>query len=150
MATLFSMQSWLVCCIASALAVLVGCSPAYQATDLDGTWTGQDYTINARGKSLTTKQVTLNVDGNGLISGRTSWTLVDGAGGNHLEKPVKRDSEEVIGVFHPETGEFYLVEKQETGIWQGKMLSRNRLHAFLFQSGEKPVVSMIELQRVSD
>ena len=130
--------------------VLAGCAPSYTASDLDGTWVGRDYTINSRGHSLTSKEVTLNVDANGIITGSTAWTLLDGAGGNHGDAPVASDAEDIIGVFDPKSGEFYLVEMRENGIWRGRMLSRNRLRAFLFQSGEKPVVSTIELERKID
>ena len=132
------------------LAALAGCTPNYKATDLDGIWIGQDQTINSRGKSLTTKTVTLTVDGDGLISGTTSWTLITGAGGNHEEKDVVKDAENVIGVFRPETGEFYLAETQENGFWRGELVNRNKLRAFLIQTGEKPVVSTIELERKVD
>lgn len=127
-----------------------GCASPYEATDLDGTWLGRDHTINSRGKSLTDKSVKLVVDGNGLVRGTTSWHLVEGDGGDKVDVPVDADSEDIIGVFEPESGEFYLVEMRENGIWRGRMLSRNRLRAFLFQSGEKPVVSTIELERKID
>ena len=132
------------------LVVLGGCSPQFKPTDLDGTWIGQDHTINSRGKSLTTKQVTLNVDSDGLITGETTWTLVEGPGGNHNDKPVTSDAEEVIGAFDASTGEFYLVETRENGMWHGRMLSKDRLQAFLVQTGVKPVVATVELERQFD
>ena len=128
----------------------LGCAPSYTASDLDGTWVGRDYTINSRGHSLTSKKVTLAVDANGLITGSTAWTLLDGAGGNRGDAPVASDAEEIIGVFDPDSGEFYLVEMDESGFWRGRMLSRDRLQAFLVQSGPKPVAATIELQRAAD
>ena len=62
------------------LAGLAGCTPSYKTSDLDGTWIGQDETINSRGISLTKKTVVLEVDDNGLIKGTTSWDLVSGDG----------------------------------------------------------------------
>ncbi|MCH2133554.1 MAG: hypothetical protein MK116_07375 [Phycisphaerales bacterium] len=134
----------------SLLVALTGCAPHFQASDLNGTWSGVDHTINSRGKSLTTKIITLNVDDNGLITGTTTWSLVDGPGGNHNDKPVASDSEDVIGAFDTATGEFYLVETRENGHWRGQMLSRDRVRAFLVQTGEKPVVSTVELTRQAD
>ena len=132
------------------LATLTGCAPHFQASDLSGTWSGMDHTINARGKSLTTKVITLEVDDNGLITGTTTWSLVDGPGGNHDDKPVTSDSEDVIGAFDTTTGEFYLVETRENGHWRGQMLSGDRVRAFLVQTGARPVVSTVELTRQSD
>ena len=132
------------------LLVLSGCSTSFTASDLEGTWVGRDYTINSRGHSLTSKKVTLAVDANGLITGSTAWTLLDGAGGNRGDAPVASDAEDIIGVFDPASGEFYLVEMDESGFWRGRMLSRDHLQAFLVQSGKKPVAATIELQRAAD
>ena len=63
------------------LAALAGCTPNYKATDLDGIWIGQDQTINSRGKSLTTKTVTLTVDGDGRAYSGRCWCTV---GSNEL------------------------------------------------------------------
>ena len=117
---------------------------------MDGTWVGRDYTINSRGHSLTSKEVTLAVDANGLITGSTAWTLLAGEGGNRGDAPVASDAEEIIGVFDPRSGEFYLVETNESGFWRGRMLSRDHLQAFLVQSGKKPVAATIELRRKTD
>ena len=136
-----------------ALGLLLGlpaCTTSFRTSDLDGTWTGRDYTINSRGHSLTSKEVVLTVDDNGLITGSTSWTLLDGAGGNDGETPVASDTEDIIGVFDPTSGEFYLVETNESGFWRGRMVSRDRIQAFLVQPGEKPVAATIQLQRRND
>ena len=132
------------------LAGLAGCTPNYKTSDLHGTWIGQDETINSRGISMTKKTVILNVEDNGLIKGTTSWDLIAGDGGNHIDKKTNKDSEPVIGVFEPSTGRFYLAEMDEPGFWQGEMISKTKARCFLVQTGPKPVVSTIILERQSD
>ena len=136
--------------LAASMIMLGGCQHTYKISDLDGTWVGQDETINARGISLTKKTVVLDVDDKGLIRGTTSWDLVNGAGGDRLETPTNRDSEAIIGVFEPSTGRFYLAEMEEPGFWHGEMLSKNKVRCFLVQTGPKPVVSTVVLERQSD
>ena len=136
--------------LAAGMIMLGGCQHTYKTSDLDGTWIGQDETINSRGISLTSKTVVLNVDDNGLIKGTTSWDLVNGDGGNHIDKKTNKDSEPVIGAFEPSTGRFYLAEMDEPGFWQGEMISKTKARCFLVQTGPKPVVSTIVLERQSD
>ena len=135
---------------ATCLTTLGGCQHTYKTSDLHGTWIGQDETINSRGISMTKKTVILNVEDNGLIKGTTSWDLIAGDGGNHIDKKTNKDSEPVIGVFEPSTGRFYLAEMDEPGFWQGEMISKTKARCFLVQTGPKPVVSTIILERQSD
>ena len=118
--------------------------------DLNGTWVGQDETINSRGISLTQKTVILKVDDDGLITGSTSWSLISGPGGHHLDTPATKDAEPVIGAFDPETGTFYLAEMDEPGFWYGTLRQRDEARCFLVQTGPKPVVSSVVLRRQAD
>ena len=129
------------------LAMFAGCSSGYQMDDLSGTWVGDDHTINSRGKSLTRKTIVLNVDGDGLIDGSATWTMVKGEGGHDGNTKVRTDSEDVIGAFDPQDGTFFLVETEETGFWHGRMVSPEVIRCFLVQSGEKPVSSFVELRK---
>ncbi len=132
------------------LLALPACTTSFRTSDLDGTWIGRDHTINSRGQSVTSKEIVLQVDDNGLINGTTTWALIDGAGGNDGDAPVAGDTEDIIGVFDATSGEFYLVETEERGFWRGRMLSRDRIQAFLVQSGDRPVAAVVRLQRRTD
>ena len=128
---------------------LGACTPTFVAGDLEGTWVGRDHTLNARGKSLTDKRMVLEVDADGMVRGSTSWSLVEGAGGNHVTTQVDEDSEPVLGSFDPASGTFYLVETEEVGFWHGKLLGDDRARLFLVQPGPRPVSSFVEMSRES-
>ena len=129
------------------LTMFAGCSSGYCMDDLSGTWVGDDHTINSRGKSLTQKTIVLNVDDDGLIDGSATWTMVTGEGGHDGNTKARTDSEDVIGAFDPQDGTFFLVETEEAGFWQGRMVSPELIRCFLVQPGEKPVSSFAELRK---
>ena len=120
----------------------------YVAADIEGSWQGEGHTINSRGKNLTKKKLLIEVDEQGLITGESGWELVDGAGGFNENKPVTGDSEKLIGVFMPESGEIHLVEMAEHGVLHGKLISKDQLRMVLTQAGEKPAASTYVLTRV--
>ncbi len=120
----------------------------YKAADIEGSWQGEGHTINLRGKTLTKKKLLIEVDEQGLITGESGWELIDGAGGFQNDKPVKGDSEKLIGVFMPESGEIHLVEMAENGVLHGKLISEDQLRMVLTQPGEKPAASTYILNRV--
>lgn len=125
-----------------------GCQTHYAHDEFTGTWRGTGHTINSRGKQLTKKFISIEIDENGLVEGRSGWELVDGSGGHDGDTPTITASEEVIGVFDPEDGELNLVETREHGILRGTVLDRDRIKMVLVQSGEKPVASTFVLTRV--
>ena len=131
------------------LALLTGGSTTYTAEDLDGIWVGNDHTINSRGKSLTRKELKLDVDDDGLISGTTTWTLVTGEGGHDGDTPAPSDSEVIYGAFDANAGTFFLVETEENGFWRGRFDGRDAIRCFLVQPGEKPVAAFVVLERKS-
>lgn len=130
--------------------MLMGCSQRFSNHDLDGTWVGTDHVSNSRGISTTNKTLSLSVDQHGLISGTTKWTLLTGPGGNKKDAPTIEDIEKVIGAFDADSGKVYLVETEENGFWQGELTSPDTMHIFLVQTGEKPVISFMVLNRTGD
>jgi hypothetical protein len=83
----------------------------------------------------------------GTIRGTSSWTLLEGAGGDAENQPVVGDTEEVYGAVGRRGREFYLVESPEAGILRGTLFGRNRMEVFLVQSGERPVAGASVLKR---
>ena len=140
--TLTRLLSFVLFCSLSA-----GCSTGWNTEDLDGTWVGRDHTINSRGRSMTHKEIVLNVDGEGLIDGTTTWILVDGEGGHADDTPARSDTEEIYGVFDREDGSFYLVETEESGFWHGRLVAPGAIRCFLVQPGAKPVTAFVELTK---
>ena len=120
----------------------------YQQSDIAGTWQGTGHTINSRGKTHSKKELVIEVDEQGLITGTSGWELIEGAGGFQADKPVQGDNEKIIGVFRPDSGEIHLVEMAENGILHGKLISKDQLRMVLMQAGEKPAASTYILNRV--
>ena len=73
-----------------------------------------------------------------------------GSGGHDGDIPTVTESEEVIGVFDPDTGKIHLVEMREHGILTGQILDHDRIRMVLVQSGKKPVASTFILDRETD
>ena len=138
------------CVTIISMLTLIGCSQKFSNSDLDGTWVGTDHVRNSRGISTTNKTVSLAVDENGLISGTTKWSLLSGPGGNTKDAPAVEDIEKIIGAFDAASGKVYLVEMEENGFWQGQLTSPNTMRIFLVQTGEKPVVAHMILNRSAD
>ena len=137
--------------LASTLLIgFTGCQPKYSHHDMTGTWRGTGHTINSRGKSFTQKFLVIVIDENGLVDGTSGWELVTGSGGHDGETPTVTASEEIIGVFDPDTGKLHLVEMREHGILTGQILDHDRIRMVLVQSGKKPVASTFILDRVPD
>ena len=126
----------------------VGCQHHYTNHDLEGTWESDGYTINSRGKTLTTKTLKIEVDSNGLITGTSAWRAGEGPGGHDGESPTRSATEEVLGAFDPDTGTFYLVETEENGFSHGQMLPNGTIRVFKVQAGTKPVASATTLTRI--
>ena len=132
------------------MLMLIGCSQRFSNSDLDGIWVGTDHVRNSRGTSTTNKTLSLSVDHYGLIHGTTQWTLLTGPGGNKKDAPVIEDVGTVIGAFDANSGKIYLVETEENGFWQGELTSPDTMSIFLVQTGEKPVISFMVLNRTED
>ncbi|MCH2132629.1 MAG: hypothetical protein MK116_02650 [Phycisphaerales bacterium] len=115
---------------------------------LAGNWEGEAWRINSRGASRILDQIELQVDQHGLVTGTRTWTTLEGKGGHNGRTPVKSDVEELLGVFHPETGEFRLVEMNEPGHFEGRLVDRNTIEFFSTQPGRQPSTSMERLSRV--
>lgn len=135
--------------IAFGLLVLLlgGCTKHIKPQSLSGTWVGTDRCLNSLGPVKTSKTWVFEVDDNGGITGTTSWQLLDGKGGHDGDQVVDSHLEQVIGAFDPRSGTFYLVETEESGIIHGRFINKDEISVFLVQSGKKPVVSHIELQK---
>ena len=130
--------------------LLAGCTKQIKPRHLAGTWVGTDRCLNSLGPVETRKTWVFEVSENGDITGTTRWQLMDGKGGHDGDKLVDAHAEDVIGAFDPRTGDFYLVEMEENGIIHGRFINKDEISVFLVQSGKKPVVSHIELNRKID
>jgi len=130
--------------------VLASCTKHVKPQHLAGTWVGTDRCLNSLGPVETQKTWVFEVDEAGGITGTTKWHLIDGKGGHDGDKLVDMHAEDVIGAFDSGSGEFYLVEMEENGIIHGRFINKDEISVFLVQSGKKPVVSHIELNRKID
>ena len=115
---------------------------------LDGKWEGDAWRINSRGTSRFRDHISMSVDANGLITAERSWETLDGAGGHRGRTPVKKDVEELIGVFNPYTGEFRLVEMEEPGTISGQVVDADTIVLYSTQPGRQPSTSSEQLSRV--
>tara|TARA_B100001059_G_scaffold23064_2_gene18463 strand:- start:11318 stop:11830 length:513 start_codon:yes stop_codon:yes gene_type:complete len=115
---------------------------------LEGHWEGEAWRINSRGTSRFMDHLSMSVDANGLISAERSWKTLDGAGGHRGRTPVKKDVEELIGVFNPHNGEFRLVEMEEPGTISGQVIDENTIVFYSTQPGRQPSTSSERLSRV--
>lgn len=136
-------------------AITASQTKAYRETEpmwpvelLDGHWEGDAWRINSRGTSRFRDHISMSVDANGLISAERSWETLDGAGGHRGRTPVKKDVEELIGVFNPYTGEFRLVEMDEPGTISGQVVDTNTIVFYSTQPGRQPSTSSEKLSRV--
>jgi hypothetical protein len=116
-----------------------------------GTWSGERVVVNRLGKQLVWAELMLETVEDGTIRGTSSWTLLEGAGGDAggdaENQPVVGDTEDVYGAVGRRGREFYLVESPEAGILRGTLIGRNRMEVFLVQSGERPVAGASVLKR---
>ena len=126
---------------------LTGCQQQHSHRDLQGTWTTHAQTMNSRGKNLTGKTLVIEIDSDGMINGTSGWALVDGEGGFAEDRPVKGDTEEIVGAFDEQSGMFYLVETEENGFLHGHLIDEDEILVFLVQPGEKHAVSTMRLSR---
>ncbi|MBG84390.1 MAG: hypothetical protein CMJ40_07590 [Phycisphaerae bacterium] len=122
--------------------------PAWPVQMLAGEWEGDAWRINSRGTSRFRDHISMSVDVNGLITAERSWETLDGAGGHRGRTPVKKDVEELIGVFNPYTGEFRLVEMEEPGTISGQVVDANTIVFYSTQPGRQPSTSSERLSRV--
>jgi len=122
--------------------------PAWPVQLLEGHWEGDAWRINSRGTSRFRDHISMSVDANGLITAERSWETLDGAGGHRGRTPVKKDVEELIGVFNPYTGEFRLVEMEEPGTISGQVVDADTIVLYSTQPGRQPSTSSEQLSRV--
>ena len=112
-----------------------------------GTWSGERVVVNRLGKQLVWAEFVIEVVESGTIKGTSSWTLLEGAGGDSETEIVAGDTEEVFGAVGRRGREFYLAESLEPGILLGTMIGRNRMEVVLIQSGAWPVAGASVLKR---
>ena len=117
---------------------------------LTGVWSGEAWRINSRGPSRFHDRLEISCDAHGLLRAQRNWRTLEGAGGHKGMTPVKKDTEELIGVFNPENGEFHLVEMDEPGTIVGRMLDDNTIELVSTQPGRQPSTSREQLKRVEE
>lgn len=122
--------------------------PLWPVQLLEGHWEGDAWRINSRGTSRFRDHISISVDKHGLITAERSWETLDGAGGHRGRTPVKKDVEELIGVFNSYTGEFRLVEMDEPGTISGHVLDADTIVFYSTQPGRQPSTSSEQLSRV--
>ena len=114
---------------------------------IEGTWSGERTVINQFGIQNVWAVLEIGPVEAHMLQGTSSWSLLEGTGGNHEEELVKSDSEEVLGAVDHLGSEFYLVETQESGIYRGHLIGRNKIKLFLIQSGAFPVAGFSVMHR---
>lgn len=125
-------------------------SKLFNPSDYTGTWSGWDSAVNNNGLVQTLKTITLVCEDSGKLSGTVNWKAFDNPGGfDSSGNPVKENTENVIGIVEKVTGHISLVETLELGTLNG-FLEGNYIRLRQTQPGDKPVVSIMLLEKVSN
>jgi len=144
------------------LLAITACSPEQQVShndmaciapkdvaSLTGTYSAPMIAITGHGKKEGSSLLELVVDSSGVVSGTYSWEATEGHGDDDAGQKVRKDSEEIIGVFDARDCEFGLAETKETGIFRGRLLPDRTLDLILVEPGTQPAVKLLRYKKLS-
>ena len=144
------------------LLAITACSPEQQVShndtaciapkdvaSLTGTYSAPMIAITGHGKKKGSSLLELVVDSSGVVSGTYSWEATEGHGDDDAGQKVRKDSEEIIGVFDARDCEFGLAETKETGIFRGRLLPDRTLDLILVEPGTQPAVKLLRYKKLS-
>ena len=118
----------------------LGCELPEKLQALSGTYADKDIGINKLGKHIGNSTLTITVDNDGVIEGSLRWSSSSHQGHTKEGELTSSDTENVIGLIHPQTCEIGLAEYGETGSYRGRYRADGAIELLLIQSGEAPVV----------